>query len=189
MQIARRDFVYINNILSLARLLLVPFIFYSIVRYDRAMALALGGLAVVSDVLDGYVARRLNLPSELGKILDPIADKIVIGSVLAALVYSQYYDFPLWALGVVVIRDLLIVIGNIFLTCRIRFITRSNLWGKCATIFLSAALILYILDLFETIPFYVLCIGMAFTAISSWSYFHRLLRLLQTDVPQHKKLV
>jgi CDP-diacylglycerol--glycerol-3-phosphate 3-phosphatidyltransferase len=153
------------------------------------MTLALGGLAVLSDMLDGYVARRLKLPSELGKILDPIADKIVIGSVLSALVYSQHYNFPLWALGVVVIRDLLIVIGNIFLTYRIRFMTRSNRWGKCATIFLSTALILYILDIFATIPFYVLCVGMAFTAISSWSYFRRFLRLLQTDVPHHKKLV
>ena len=175
--------------LSLVRLLLAPLIFYSIVRYDRGMTLALGGLAVLSDMLDGYVARRLKLASELGKILDPIADKIVIGFVLFALVYSKHYNFPLWALGVVVIRDLLIVTGNVFLVYQIRFITRSNRWGKCATIFISAALILYILDLFETIPFYVLGVGMALTAISSWSYFRRLLRLLQTDLPHHKKLV
>ncbi len=189
MQIARRDFVYISNLLSLTRLVLAPFIFLSIVHYDRVITLTLGGLAVLSDLLDGYMARRLKLPSDLGKILDPIADKLVIGATLSGLVYSKHYDFPLWVFGLVVIRDVFIVVGSIYLAYHTRSVTRSNRWGKCATLFLSIALILYILDFAGKISFYVLCVGIAFVAISSWSYSRRLIRLLQTDVPQHRKLV
>lgn len=190
MQIVRRDFVYVSNLLSLARLFLAPFIFLSIVHYERAIALTLGGLAVLSDLLDGYIARRLKLPSDLGKILDPIADKVVISAALGGLVFSKHYpDFPLWVFAIVVIRDVFIVVGSIYLAYQIRFVTRSNRWGKCATVFLSIALILYIMDLAGTIAFYVLCIGIVFIGISSWSYFRRLIRLLQADVPQHRKLV
>ncbi len=187
LQIARGHFLYVNNMLSLARLLLAPFIFYSIISYERGTTLALGALAVLSDVLDGYAARRLKLPSDLGKIVDPIADKIVIGSALFALVRSKHYEFPMWAYGVVVIRDVLIVLGSIFLAYHIRVVTRSNRWGKCATVFLSVALILYVLNLSKVISFYVLCVGISFIVISSWSYFQRLMRLLQTDASQQKQ--
>lgn len=199
LQIVRRDFVYVSNLLSLARLVLAPFIFLSIVHYERAITLTLGSLAVLSDLLDGYMARRLNLPSDLGKILDPIADKVVIGAALCGLVYSEHYDFPLIVFGIVVIRDVLIVVGSIYLAYQIRFVTRSNRWGKCATVFLSIALILYVLNLdikislFDIsdirVSFFVLCGGLVFVAISSWSYFRRLIRLLQADVPEHRKLV
>ena len=188
-QIVRRDFVYVSNLLSLTRLVLAPFIFLSIVHYERAITLTLGCLAVLSDLLDGYMARRLKLPSDLGKILDPIADKVVISAALYGLFYSKHYDFPLWVVGIVVIRDVFIVIGSIYLAYQIRFVTRSNRWGKCATVFLSIALVLYVLDVAGPISFYVLCVGIAFIGISSWSYSRRLIRLLRADVPQHKKLL
>ncbi len=189
MRIVWRDFVYISNLLSLARLVLAPFVFLSIVHYERAITLALGGLAMLSDLLDGYTARRLKLPSDLGKILDPVADKLVIAAALFGLVYSKHYDFPLWVFALVVIRDVSIVVGSIYLAYQIRSVTRSNRWGKCATVFLSIALILYIVDLTETISFYVLCIGIGFVAVSSWSYSRRLIKLLRADVPPPRKLM
>ena len=189
LRIVWRDFVYISNLLSLTRLVLAPFIFLSIVHYERAVTLALGSLAVLSDLLDGYTARRLKLPSDLGKILDPIADKLVIGAALFGLVYSKHYDFPLWVFGIVVLRDILIIVGSIYLAYHIRCVTRSNRWGKCATVFLSIALILYVLDLTGPIPYYVLWVGIGFIAISSWSYSQRLIKLLRADVPRPRKSV
>ncbi|MDE0299807.1 MAG: CDP-alcohol phosphatidyltransferase family protein [Candidatus Poribacteria bacterium] len=189
MQIIRRDFVYVSNLLSLSRLVLAPFIYLSIVHYERTITLALGSLAVLTDLLDGYVARRFKLPSDLGKILDPIADKLVIGAALFGLVHSKHYDFPLWVFGLVVIRDVFIIVGSTYLAYQVRFVTRSNRWGKCATVFLSIALILYVVDFAGSISFYVLCAGLVFIVISSWSYARRLIRLLQTHVPHHKKLV
>lgn len=187
LQISRRDFFYISNILSLSRLLLTPLIFYSVWQSHLVGIFIFGGLALLSDALDGFLARRLNQCSELGKILDPIADKIIIGAVLFALVLSNKTDFPHWAFLAIVIRDSLIVLGNGIVLYRVRIITRANWWGKCTTFFLSVAMILYVLKLQGQIPFYMLCVGLLFMAISSWTYSQRLVRLLQTRVPPHQQ--
>ena len=191
LQISRRDFFYISNILSLSRLLLTPLIFYSVWQSHLVGISIFGGLAILSDALDGFLARRLNQCSELGKILDPIADKIIIGAVLFALVLSNKTDFPHWAFLAIVIRDSLIVLGNGIVLYRVRIITRANWWGKCTTFFLSVAMILYVVKhvvkLQGQIPFYMLCVGLLFMAISSWTYSQRLVRLLQTRVPPHQQ--
>jgi hypothetical protein len=70
-QIARRDFFYVSNILSLFRLLLTPLIFYSIKQRHSVGILTFGSLAILSDALDGFLARRLNQSSELGKNFRP----------------------------------------------------------------------------------------------------------------------
>ena len=192
LQISRRDFFYISNILSLSRLLLTPLIFYSVWQSHLVGISTFGGLAILSDALDGFLARRLNQCSGLGKILDPIADKMIIGAVLFALVLSKS-AFPRWAFHTIVIRDLLILLGNGIVLYRVRIITRANWWGKCSTFFLSAAMILYVLDLQKVLDlrdetlFYVLCVGLLFMTISSWTYSQRLVRLLQTRVPPHQQ--
>lgn len=185
-RIHARDFFYVSNILSLARIGLIPLIVYSIIRDLHLMTLVVGGLAILSDLLDGYFARRLNQQSDLGKILDPIADKLVIGVVILALILSNP-KFPLWAFIIVIIRDCLIVIGNIIVFRRKRIITRSNRWGKCTSFVLSTALMLYVFnDYFpESIPFYVLNIGLVLALISAWSYGKRWLHLMQlSNLPQ-----
>jgi len=189
-RISVRDVFYVSNLLSLARMGLIPFIFLSIIHHHRLLTLVLGSLAVVSDALDGYFARRLNQHSNLGKVLDPIADKGAIGAVILALIVSKR-DFPLWAFGIVIARDVLIVIAGIILFRQTRIIARSDLWGKCTTFFLSIALLLYVLELQSPLPpplpFYILCIGLVFALISSWSYSRRLVRMLQQSEPPHKK--
>ena len=181
-----RDIFYVSNMLSLARIGLIPLIVYSIIRHYYLMTLVVGGLAIVSDLLDGYIARRLNQQSDLGKILDPIADKLVIGVVILALILSNP-KFPLWAFAIVIIRDCLIVTGNIIVFRRRRIITRSNRWGKCTSFVLSTALMLYVFnDYFpDSIPFYVLSIGLVLALISAWSYGKRWLLLMQlSNSPQ-----
>jgi cardiolipin synthase len=181
-QLNVRDFIYVCNILSLVRIGLVPLIVFSIIRHHHLMTLVTGSLAILSDILDGYFARRLNQQSDLGKILDPIADKLVIGVVILALVLSNP-KFPLWALGIVITRDLLIVFGNIVMFRRKRIITKSNRWGKGTTFVLSTALMLYVFnfnDYFpDSISFYVLSIGLVLALISAWSYGQRWLHLMQ----------
>ena len=101
-------------------------------------------MAILTDMLDGYFARRLNQRTNLGKILDPIADKAIIGAVIVALILSNS-SFPRWAFVLVIIRDVLIVVANIFLFHRTQIIARSDVWGKCTTFFLATALTLYAL--------------------------------------------
>ena len=188
--IAVRNFFYVSNLLSIIRLGLTPFIFHSIIRRSHLAALVIGGLAILTDMLDGYFARRLNQRTNLGKILDPIADKAIIGAVIVALILSNS-SFPRWAFGIVIVRDVLIVIANILLFHRTQTIARSNVWGKCTTFFLATALVLYVLADSELIPpftpFYVLCVGLVFALISISNYSWQLLRLLQQNRTQAKK--
>ena len=73
--ISGRDFLYISNLISAFRLLIVPVLFWLIYTEKYKLAILVGGIAVVSDLLDGFFARVLNQHSELGYILDPVADK------------------------------------------------------------------------------------------------------------------
>ena len=188
--IAVRNFFYVSNLLSIIRLGLTPFLFHTIIRRFHLATLIIGGLAILTDVLDGYLARRLNQRTNLGKVLDPIADKAIISAVIIALILSNS-GFPLWAFVVVIVRDVLIVIANIFLFHRTQIVARSDRWGKCTTFFLATALVLYVLagsgPIPSFVPFYVLCIGLMFALISVSNYGWQLLRLLQQGRAQPKK--
>lgn len=192
-----RNFFYVSNLLSIIRLGLTPFIFHAIIRRSHLAALVIGGLAILTDMLDGYLARRLNQRTNLGKILDPIADKTIISAVIIALILSNS-SFPLWAFVVVIIRDVLIVIANIFLFHRMQTVGRSDRWGKCTTFFLATALVCYGLvdNVLEgsgfippLVPFSTLCIGLMFALISVSNYGWQLWRLLQQHRAQPKKAI
>lgn len=183
-QIAPRDFFYISNILSASRLITVPFIFYFIYRAQWIHAIVCGAIAVITDLLDGFCARRLKQHTELGYILDPVADKLALSAAVFALVLSKS-TFPVWAFLVIAIRDVSIVIGNGILAYKAKMITRSNLWGKCTSFFLSLAVMLYLLRpitsiLPENIEFYGLCLALVFTVISTVSYARHMFRVLET---------
>ena len=183
-QIAPRDFFYISNILSVSRLLTVPFIFYFIYQKQWIYAIICGSIAVITDLLDGFFARRLKQSTELGLILDPVADKLALSAAVFALVLLKS-TFPVWAFFVIVVRDVSIVIGNGILVYKAKMITRSNLWGKCTSFFLSIAIMFYLLRpirprLPENIEFYSLCLALVFVVISTVSYAQHMLRVLKT---------
>ncbi len=182
-QIASRDFFYISNILSVSRLITVPFIFYFIYREQWIHAIVCGAIAVITDLLDGFCARRLEQHTELGYILDPVADKLALFAAASALVLLKS-SFPVWAFLVIVIRDVSILIGNGILAYKAKMITRSNLWGKCTSFFLSIAIMLYLLRpitplLPENIEFYGLCLALVFVVISTVSYARHMFRMLK----------
>lgn len=182
-QITRQHFFYVSNILSVFRLGTVPFIFYFIYRAQWVFAIVCGGVAVLTDLLDGFFARRLKQHSELGYILDPVADKFAISAGIFALVLSES-EFPHWAFATIVTRDVLIVLGNAVLAYKAKMITRSNLWGKCTSFFLSIAVMFYLLRpivprLPGNIEFYSLCLALVFVGISTLSYAHHMFRVLE----------
>jgi len=193
-QIARRHFLYVSNILSGLRIFTAPFIFYWIYREDWGLAIFFGGVAIVTDFLDGFFARQLKQHSELGYILDPVADKLVISAAIFALVLSKSV-FPIWAFLTIMARDILILLGNVVLAYRAQMITRSNLWGKCTSIVLSIAIMLYLLReidwiklyLSKNIEFYILCLGLVFVGISTVSYARHMFRVLETHGQRQPK--
>jgi cardiolipin synthase (CMP-forming) len=97
----------IPNIITIARILLVPFTVWLIISDAYGFAFAAFVVAGISDGVDGYLARRLNLRTELGAYLDPLADKALLVSVYVTLALLKV--IPAWLAILVVSRDVLIV--------------------------------------------------------------------------------
>ncbi len=142
-----RHIFYISNLLSILRLfLLVPIFHYLSKEGTLADIMVLVTIAVASltDVLDGYFARRMDQKTDLGKILDPVADKIIIVVGLLALVIHR--DFPLALVILLGYRDLLILSGGIIIAKQSDFIIESNVWGKINTFMAATTAFIFILS-------------------------------------------
>jgi cardiolipin synthase len=134
------------NKITILRILLIPFFVVEIIYYVRTgnEACRLAGVlsfavAAILDGVDGYVARRYNQWSELGTILDPLADKLLLVSAIVLLSFDnapQLGQIPLWLTGVIIGRDLLLGIGAVVVRLVVGKITvRPRMTGKIATVF------------------------------------------------------
>jgi cardiolipin synthase len=103
----------IPNLITLARILLVPVIVWAITAGEMSLAFMLFMLAGISDAVDGFLAKRFGMASEFGAYLDPLADKALIVSIYVALGISE--AIPRWLVILVVSRDIMIV-GAIMLS-------------------------------------------------------------------------
>lgn len=125
----------IPNIITLIRLLLVPlfvFFFFSNIPNKKTVYLTIFIVSGISDVLDGYLARKFGWESELGKILDPVADKAtqLCVSVCVATMMKQLMWVPIYQ----VVKDLLLICGAAGLFKRENIIVKSNWAGKLASV-------------------------------------------------------
>src|SRR5580698_3891286 len=111
------------NKITIARILLVPLFVVQIVSYvnngkewHRLAAIVCFALASLGDALDGYIARHYNQKSELGAILDPLADKLLLVSALVILSFDSHLRFaqiPWWLPAIVVTRELILLGGMV----------------------------------------------------------------------------
>lgn len=99
----------IPNLITLGRVILVPVVFWLLVSGQTQLAFFAFVLAGVSDAVDGFIAKRFGLSTELGAYLDPLADKLLIVSIFVAL--GVMGTLPSWLVIAVVSRDILIVLG------------------------------------------------------------------------------
>jgi cardiolipin synthase len=102
----------IPNLITLARILLVPVVVWAIASNQMLFAFLLFAAAGISDAVDGFLAKRFGMASELGAYLDPLADKVLIVSIYVSLGIVD--ALPRWLVILVVSRDLLIVGGVLF---------------------------------------------------------------------------
>jgi len=105
--------VSIPNLITLGRILLVPVVVWAIIYGELWLAFVLFLAAGVSDAVDGFLAKRFNMASELGAYLDPLADKTLIVSIYVTLGIAG--KIPLWLVILVVSRDIMII-GAIMLS-------------------------------------------------------------------------
>jgi CDP-diacylglycerol--glycerol-3-phosphate 3-phosphatidyltransferase len=131
---------------------------------------------ILTDVLDGHLARRRGETTEWGRILDPLADKLAIDSITVALFWTK--GLPLWVLLFVLGRDAAIVLAGGFLKARARIVTPSNVWGKLTTTAMSALLLTYAME-FDPPKLPLLAATGVFLLVSSVSYGVGFLRMLR----------
>ncbi len=123
----------IPNILSVIRLCMVPvFVYLFFLDYPKNVwtAVFVFFLAGATDVLDGWLARKNNWISNVGKILDPLADKMMQCAALVSFYVKNI--IPLWLLLVYVTKELLILAGAVFVFRKKSVVVKSSFWGKFA---------------------------------------------------------
>jgi cardiolipin synthase len=103
------EVVNVPNLLSFLRILLVPVFLWLLLHQLFLAAIAVLAFAGLTDFLDGYLARKLNQTTKLGKMLDPVADRLYIFATLLALSATGYV--PWWLAGLVILRDVLMLVS------------------------------------------------------------------------------
>ena len=126
-------YLTISNILSASRIFLVIPMGYCMVvdfPYHRLWTAGIIVIAVATDFLDGFLARKLHQVTDLGKIIDPLADKIGIG--IYGVLMAWTGDVPVWFVVFVLLRDFLIFSGGLYIQHKKKIVPQSNWPGKIA---------------------------------------------------------
>jgi CDP-diacylglycerol--glycerol-3-phosphate 3-phosphatidyltransferase len=167
------------NLLSISRLLLLPFIVLCLTAntpgYNR-LALLLLLLAAFTDYLDGVAARRRNEISQLGKILDPVADKLFLG--VLGLVLVLLRELPVWFVALFVVRDLLILTAAYLLFLNRDIVLTSNWLGKITTFILLMTLVVYTIS-WQVAEMPLVYLGGGLVIVSGIIYARKFLRILR----------
>lgn len=125
------------NLLSAVRLLMVP-VFIALYKKEYVIWAVIVFIAAgLTDILDGHIARKYNCTSTVGKVLDPLADKLMQLSAFVCLYLSGL--IPMWMPVIYFIKELATVIGAAFVFKKSKFVVKSNVFGKAATVLVFAA--------------------------------------------------
>jgi cardiolipin synthase len=138
-----REILKVPNLISLLRIALIPAILYLVFIPNRAHqvgALALFIVAAVTDFLDGWMARRLKQESDVGRFLDPLADKVLVISALIAFLFLDPL-IPFWMILIIVGRDVLITLMR-YLAVQKGTELRTSRFGKVKTAFQMISIII-----------------------------------------------
>ncbi|MBP3337700.1 MAG: CDP-diacylglycerol--glycerol-3-phosphate 3-phosphatidyltransferase [Clostridia bacterium] len=171
----------IPNILTVLRLILVP-VFAVVFHFEGEAKVAsaiIFMVASITDVLDGYIARKFNMSTKIGQLLDPLADKLMQLTAIVCLTLSG--RLPLWFIIILAIKEILLIAGCTFLYIKKTY-AKSNIFGKLYTVVLFVALMLLMAvpefsTLFELLLLLIV-VGIGIFALSAYCYSYFL---------QHKK--
>jgi len=142
--ISAKTLFNLPNSLTILRMILAPFFMWAILISDYMAALVIIAVASISDFFDGFLARKLDMQTEIGGILDPVADKVLIFCSIVALLIK--FNFPLWIAVIIVSRDVILLIGGaIFFYNKKQAALAPNMFGKVSTFFQMITIIIYII--------------------------------------------
>jgi CDP-diacylglycerol--glycerol-3-phosphate 3-phosphatidyltransferase len=177
------------NKVTICRILLVPFFVMAVIYYVKTgvefyrwLAISCFGVAAVSDAVDGFIARHFNQWSELGMMLDPLADKLLLVSAIILLsLHNEPHlsGIPIWLTVTILSRDVILIIGFVL----IHFVAggmpvKPHLTSKVATV-LQMAAVLWTLFKLDAQWHHILCITTGvFTGLSGLIHLFQGMRVL-----------
>ena len=133
---------YVPNTLTIIRFILIPFIVINIFSGNYIMAFIIFTLSGLTDIADGCIARKFNLISNFGKLMDPLADKLTQISTIASL--TLIHIIPIWILVIVLLKELIMIAGASFLYGK-DVVVYSKWYGKLATVLFYLAIVFSLL--------------------------------------------
>lgn len=168
----------ISNAVTLSRLILLPFIVYFLVTDQRLVAFIVMLISLCSDAVDGFLARKLHQESEVGKILDPLCDKISLTVIVITLLLLGL--IPLWGVVIIVLRDLLILIGSFVMFTHKSTLLKSNVTGKITGALLGAVVLTFTIDL-QQLGKILLYLSIPAIIASFAVYFGRYIKIMKGE--------
>ena len=172
------------NMLSLLRLCMVPLyviVYFSGMKNAHLLALLVYALATFTDFLDGYLARKNNCITNLGKVLDPLGDKLMALSVLTCLTIDG--RIPLWAVIVLLVKEIIMGIGGFYIYKKSAFMPPSNYFGKTSTVvlFIACVILIAFKDLPKPWPILIRSIAIGIAVIAFINYLIVFIKLLRNN--------
>lgn len=162
---------HVPNALTMLRFVLIPFIIASLINDNYWLTFIFFTLSAITDILDGFIARKFDLISNFGKLVDPLADKATQISILTTLAFKGIIEN--WMIIIIFLKEIIMVAGASFLYGK-ETVVSSKWYGKLATVIFYIAIVsslavkkfnLYRFDVY----LYYLAIG--FTIFSLIMYF------------------
>ena len=133
---------HVPNALTIIRFLLIPVIVISIFNGDYIIAFIFFTVSGITDIADGCIARKFNLISNFGKLMDPLADKLTQIATIASLTLKDI--IPIWILAIVLLKELIMIAGASFLYGK-DVVVYSKWYGKLATVLFYLAIVFSLL--------------------------------------------
>jgi CDP-diacylglycerol--glycerol-3-phosphate 3-phosphatidyltransferase len=176
----KREFLTISNLLSLFRALLtIPFALVMLLPDPplRLWAVGIVLAGMLTDKLDGDLARARGEETEWGKILDPLADKLCIA--VMAIVLLKLGDVPFWFVLALVARDLLILAGGLYLKSTRGVVLPSNLLGKWTATVIAFTILCILLNVAREMQWVLLAACAGGLLLSLFTYVGRFLQVVR----------
>ncbi len=127
------------NLLTTLRLVIIPFFAYSFLGAENMwLSMALFLFSGITDVVDGWIARRFNMITDVGKVYDPLVDKMMQMTVVICLAIKEI--IPIWVICVVIIKEITMIIVSTHLYAK-KLVVHSNWYGKFATVAFYAVIL------------------------------------------------
>lgn len=164
----------IPNGLTIIRFLLIPFILFYIFTENYIVAFIIFTISGLTDIADGLIARKFNLISNFGKLMDPLADKLTQIATLASLAIVKI--IPFWILLIVLLKEFIMIVGASFLYGK-DVVVYSRWYGKLATVLFYLAIVFSLLtkqfnlvNIWDNISVSLYCLALIATIFSLAMY-------------------